>query len=37
MELLLINNGSANKHVSIAAIALQHSNGIFYAVLAEML
>jgi hypothetical protein len=34
MQWLLINNGSASKHVSMTAISLQQRNA-FYAVLAE--
>jgi hypothetical protein len=33
----IAGNGSANKHVSTAMIALQQKNGIFYAVHAEIL
>jgi hypothetical protein len=31
-----ISNSSPNKHVSMAAIALQQRNSVFYAVYADM-
>jgi hypothetical protein len=32
----LLSNGSSNKHVSAATIALQQRSSIFFAVLAEI-
>jgi hypothetical protein len=36
MQQPLLSNGSANKPVSTATIALQQSNGVFYEVRAEI-
>jgi hypothetical protein len=33
----LLSNGSANKHISTETIALQQTNGVFFAVLAKIL